>query len=40
MHHTLLLIIYQAAILNVSIFRKTLNIFRLAAFGFGISVKN
>ena len=40
MHHTILLIIYQVAILNLSMFRKMLNIFRLAAFGFGISIKN
>ena len=41
MHHTILLIIYQAAILNVSIFRKkTLNLLGLAALGFGISTKN
>ena len=34
-----MLIIYQAAILNLSIFRKTLNLLGLAAIGFGISTK-
>ena len=39
MHHKMLFIIYQAAILNLSIFRKTLNLLGLAAIGFGISTK-